>query len=79
VADGRNEIRETTEELPTQAAALRPGSADRRLILQIVSDEHAGWMWGDGGTLYVWMREQDVRARRFDSMLHDFAMLLTWR
>jgi uncharacterized protein YwqG len=46
--------------------ALRTGAADWRLILQLDTDERAGWMWGDGGKIYVWMREQDVRARRFD-------------
>ena len=49
-----------------RAARLRPGAADWRLILQLDTDERAGWMWGDGGKIYVWMREQDVRARRFD-------------
>jgi uncharacterized protein YwqG len=49
-----------------RAARLRPGAADWRLILQLDSDDNAGWMWGDVGRLYVWMREQDVRARRFD-------------
>ena len=49
-----------------RAACLRPGAADWRLILQLDTDERAGWMWGDGGKIYVWMREQDVRARRFD-------------
>ena len=49
-----------------RAARLRPGAADWRLILQLDSDDDAGWMWGDVGRLYVWMREEDVRARRFD-------------
>jgi uncharacterized protein YwqG len=49
-----------------RAARLRRGAADWRLILQLDTDERAGWMWGDGGKIYVWMREQDVRARRFD-------------
>ena len=49
-----------------KAMRLRPGAADWRLILQLASDEHVGFEWGDGGTIYVWMREQDVRTRRFD-------------
>ena len=49
-----------------RAARLRPGAGDWRLILQLDTDERAGWIWGDGGKIYVWMREQDVRARRFD-------------
>lgn len=49
-----------------RAARLRSGAADWRLILQLSTDERAGWMWGDGGKIYVWMRERDVSARRFD-------------
>lgn len=49
-----------------RARRLRADAADWRLILQLATDDRAGWMWGDGGNIYVWMREQDVRARRFD-------------
>jgi uncharacterized protein YwqG len=49
-----------------KAARLRSGAADWRLVLQLASDQRAGFEWGDGGTVYVWMREQDVRACRFD-------------
>jgi len=48
-----------------QIAALEPGAADWRLLLQIDSDHRAGIMWGDTGTLYVWAREQDARAGDF--------------
>lgn len=45
-------------------AALEPGAADWRL-LQIDSDDKAEIMWGDTGTLYVWVREQDARTGDF--------------
>lgn len=29
-----------------------------RLLMQLVSDENLGWMWGDSGTLHLWRNEQ---------------------
>ena len=49
-----------------RAAKLARSQYDWRLLLQIDSDEDAGMMWGDSGRLYVWIREQDLLARRFD-------------
>jgi uncharacterized protein YwqG len=47
---------------------LEPGSKDWRLLLQIDTDEeHPGWMWGDCGRIYYWMREAELRQRQFDS------------
>jgi uncharacterized protein YwqG len=49
-----------------RAAALGAGAADWLLLLQVDSDEDAGLAWGDAGTLYVWIRAEDLRTRRFD-------------
>ena len=46
--------------------ALEAGAADWRLLLQIDTDEAGpGWMWGDVGRIYFWIRHQDLAARRF--------------
>jgi uncharacterized protein YwqG len=39
---------------------------DWRLLMQIDSDDAAKMMWGDAGRLYFWIRDQDLRERRFD-------------
>ena len=49
-----------------RAAALEAGAADWRLLLQVDSDDEIDVMWGDAGTIYFWIREDDARARRFD-------------
>jgi uncharacterized protein YwqG len=49
---------------------LAAGADDWVLLLQICSDEAAGMMWGDDGYLYVWIRKQDLKDRRFDKSRH---------
>jgi uncharacterized protein YwqG len=45
---------------------LESGADDWILLLQLDSDDTAGLMWGDVGTLYYWIRKQDLAACRFD-------------
>jgi len=37
-----------------------------RLLMQVDSDDAASMMWGDAGRLYFWIRDQDLRDRRFE-------------
>jgi uncharacterized protein YwqG len=51
-----------------RARELESGADDWQLLFQLDSDEdRLGVMWGDVGRLYFWMREEDLRARRFDA------------
>ncbi|WP_433089009.1 DUF1963 domain-containing protein [Dactylosporangium sp. CA-052675] len=46
---------------------LRAGAAEWRLLWQVDTDEDGlGWMWGDMGMLYFWIRDEDLAAARFD-------------
>jgi uncharacterized protein YwqG len=49
-----------------RAAELAPGAGDWLLLLQLDTDDKIGWMWGDTGTIYYWIRRQDLLAARFD-------------
>jgi hypothetical protein len=61
---------------PMQSQCLLPGDGDGdghaaagagwRLLLQVDSDDAAGWMWGDVGTVYFWIPAADLAAGRFD-------------
>ena len=42
------------------------GKGDWRLLLQLDSDATINTMWGDSGRIYVWIRQEDLRAKRFD-------------
>jgi hypothetical protein len=48
------------------AGLLGRASADFELLAQIDSDDEGDLRWGDVGRLYLFARESDVRARRFD-------------
>ena len=45
---------------------LEGGAAEWMLLLQVDTDDMVGWMWGDVGTLYYWVRRPDLAAGRFD-------------
>jgi uncharacterized protein YwqG len=45
---------------------LRRGAPDWLLLLQVDTDDDVGWMWGDSGTIYYWIRAQDLHRARFD-------------
>ena len=46
--------------------ALAGGARDWRLLLQIDSDDEGpGWMWGDSGRLYYWVKRQDRASLQF--------------
>jgi len=51
-----------------RAKSLAEGAADWRLLFQIDTDEdNPGWMWGDCGRIFYWIREQDLLDRDFDA------------
>ncbi|MBI4313077.1 MAG: DUF1963 domain-containing protein [Chloroflexi bacterium] len=45
---------------------FRKRAQEWRLLLQVPSFEPAGMMWGDDGCLYYWIREDDLKAHRFE-------------
>lgn len=49
-----------------QLPVFREQARDWRLLLQVPSAEPAGMMWGDVGCLYFWIRDNDLRAGRFE-------------
>ena len=51
-----------------EAAALRGGAADWRLLFQIAMDDDFGAMWGDAGNIYFWVQEREARAARFENV-----------
>jgi uncharacterized protein YwqG len=52
-----------------EVASLEAGAMDWRLLLQIDTDEDGpGWMWGDVGRIYFWIKRQDLQKLRFDDV-----------
>lgn len=51
-----------------RAQALKPGAREWRLLFQVGTDDAAdgpGWMWGDAGTIYYWIRAEALARRDF--------------
>jgi uncharacterized protein YwqG len=45
---------------------LESGADDWLLLLQLDSDDSNGFMWGDCGMLYYWIRRDDLENLRFE-------------
>jgi uncharacterized protein YwqG len=43
-------------------------ASEWRLLLQIDTDDDAGMMWGDVGSIYFWIRERDARLGDFSKI-----------
>lgn len=59
-----SELSEVEQEV---AQSLEPGAADWTLLLQLDTDDAPGWMWGDMGVLYFWIRRQDLAGADFSN------------
>ena len=47
---------------------LEPHVKDWQLLLQLDSEDDLGYMWGDSGKLYFWIREEDCKNKEFDKV-----------
>jgi uncharacterized protein YwqG len=69
--DMESECRQVTRGLfPKDEGGLQgsKGKNDWMLLFQIDTDEDGpGWMWGDSGRLYFWIRRQDLNNRNFEN------------
>ncbi|MGE7094486.1 YwqG family protein [Lysinibacillus sp. NPDC048646] len=45
---------------------LEPHVKDWHLLLQLDSEDDLGYMWGDSGKLYFWIRKEDCQNKNFD-------------
>jgi uncharacterized protein YwqG len=52
-----------------RAKMLADGASEWRLLLQIDTDEDGpGWMWGDVGRIYFWIKRKDLASLRFQDV-----------
>jgi uncharacterized protein YwqG len=49
-----------------RAREVEAGAGEWRLLLELASDDEADMSWSDVGSLYFMLRDEDLRARRFD-------------
>ena len=49
-----------------KALGLDKNAARWNLLMQVESNEDLGMMWGDLGRLYLWITDEDLKARRFE-------------
>lgn len=53
----------------TQAKVLAKGAREWHLLLQIDTDEEGpGWMWGDMGRIYYWIKRKDLASLQFQNV-----------
>jgi uncharacterized protein YwqG len=52
--------------LSARAKELEKNAHEWWLLLQVDSDDRASMMWADLGRVYFWIREEDLRERRFE-------------
>ncbi len=45
---------------------LEAGRSEWILLLQLDTDDDTGMMWGDGGRLYFWVKQGDLKKANFD-------------
>lgn len=50
------------------AKKLESGRHDWVMLLQLDSDDDTGMMWGDVGTLYFWIRKEDLEKKNFNDV-----------
>ena len=49
-----------------KAMGLEKNAGRWKLLMQVESNEELCMMWGDMGRLYLWITEEDLKAKRFD-------------
>lgn len=49
-----------------KAMGLDKNAGRWKLLMQVESNEELGMMWGDLGRLYLWITDEDLKAKRFE-------------